>query len=214
MKTLIKNIKLVTQGEIFSGAVLIEGEEITKISRETDPKIEADNIIDGKNKLLIPGIIDDQVHFREPGLTHKGNIKSESAAAAAGGVTSYMEMPNTNPQATNIETLNQKFDIAEENSFVNYSFYMGATNDNINEILKIDPQSVCGLKVFMGSSTGNMLVDKHETLSRIFKESPVLVATHCEDEDTIVKNTSIYKNKYGEDNIPISAHYKIRSEEA
>ncbi|HYQ57120.1 MAG TPA: dihydroorotase, partial [Draconibacterium sp.] len=163
--------------------------------------------------LLIPGVIDDQVHFREPGLTHKGEIATESKAAAAGGVTTYMEMPNTNPQTVTQEELQRKFDRAAEVSAVNYSFYMGATNDNLQEVLKTDPTKVCGIKVFMGSSTGNMLVDDDKTLSEIFKNAPTLVATHCEDEATIKANTEIARQRYGE-NVPISRHCHIRSDEA
>ena len=162
---------------------------------------------------LIPGVIDDQVHFREPGLTHKGNIASESAAAVAGGVTSFMEMPNTKPQATSIEELEKKYAIASESSWANYSFYLGATNDNIDEVSKINPKNICGLKVFMGSSTGNMLVDNDETLCAIFKESPVIITTHCEDEAIIQANTRLFRDKYG-DSMPFKYHADLRSAEA
>ncbi len=170
-------------------------------------------MIDASGLLLIPGVIDDQVHFREPGLTHKGEIATESRAAVAGGVTTYMEMPNTVPQAVTQEELEKKYARAAEVSAANYSFYMGATNDNLNEVLKTDPSKVCGIKVFMGSSTGNMLVDDDETLSGIFKNAPTLVATHCEDEATIKKNTEIARQRYGE-NVPISRHCHIRNDEA
>ena len=161
----------------------------------------------------MPGVIDDQVHFREPGMTYKAEIYTEAKAAVAGGITSFMEMPNTNPQTTTIEKLNEKFAIAKEKSLANYSFYMGATNDNLDELLKVNPKTVCGIKVFMGSSTGNMLVDNPESLAKIFSQAPTLIATHCEDEATIRKNTETYKEKYGED-IPFKYHPEIRSTEA
>ncbi|WP_319499606.1 dihydroorotase [uncultured Draconibacterium sp.] len=216
MKTLIKDATIVNEGLKFKGSVLIDGEKIEKIFPHVVPadfdtsQIE---VIDATGLLLIPGAIDDQVHFREPGLTHKGEIATESKAAAAGGVTTYMEMPNTNPQAVTQEELQKKFDRAAEVSAVNYSFYMGATNDNLQEVLKTDPTKVCGIKVFMGSSTGNMLVDDDATLSEIFKHAPTLVATHCEDEATIKANTEIARQRYGE-NVPISRHCHIRSDEA
>ncbi len=216
MKTLIKNARIINEGQIFSGAVLIDGELIAKIFRgETisDEFLWGATVIDAKGKYLIPGAIDDQVHFREPGLTHKGEIATESKAAVAGGVTSYMEMPNTNPQAVTQEILEQKYQRAAEVSAANYSFYMGATNDNLDEVLKTNGSDVCGIKIFMGSSTGNMLVDNETVLSEIFKNTKLLVATHCEDEPTIIKNTAIYREKYG-DFVPISAHPKIRSAEA
>ena len=216
MKTLIKNARIINEGRIFSGAVLIKGEFIVKvIDGETIPEEAARGatVIDAKGQLLIPGVIDDQVHFREPGLTHKGEIATESRAAVAGGVTSYMEMPNTNPQAVTQELLEQKYARAAEVSSANYSFYMGATNNNLDEVLKTDGSDVCGIKIFMGSSTGNMLVDDEEVLSEIFRNTKLLVATHCEDEPTIIRNTAIYREKYGEF-IPLSAHPKIRSAEA
>ena len=169
--------------------------------------------IDAKGKWLIPGVIDDQVHFREPGLTHKGDIYSESKAAVAGGITSFMEMPNTMPQTTTIEALEHKYALGAEKSLANYSFYMGATNTNLDELRKVDPEKVCGVKVFMGSSTGDMLVDNTETLSSIFKEIPMLIATHCEDEATILQNKTYYRNLLGDD-IPVKYHPLIRSEEA
>ncbi len=216
MKTLIKNAQIVNEGRIFKGAVLIDGEYISKV-------IEGDHIpaeyatgitvMDAAGQYLIPGAIDDQVHFREPGLTHKGEIATESRAAVAGGVTSYMEMPNTNPQAVTQELLEEKYRRAAEVSAANYSFYLGATNDNLDEVLKTDGTKVCGIKIFMGSSTGNMLVDNEEVLSEIFRNTKLLVATHCEDEPTIIRNTAIYREKYGEF-VPISAHPIIRSAEA
>ena len=216
MKTLIKDATIVNEGLKFKGSVLIDGEKIEKIFPHTIPADFDTNhteVIDATGLLLIPGVIDDQVHFREPGLTHKGEIATESKAAAAGGVTTYMEMPNTNPQAVTQEELQKKFDRAAEVSAVNYSFYMGATNNNLQEVLKTDPTKVCGIKVFMGSSTGNMLVDDDKTLSEIFKNAPTLVATHCEDEATIKANTEIARQRYGE-NVPISRHCHIRSDEA
>lgn len=216
MKTLIKNARIINEGRIFKGAVLIDGELIARIFEGNDIP-EAYEIgaivIDAAGKYLVPGAIDDQVHFREPGLTHKGEIATESKAAVAGGVTSYMEMPNTNPQAVTQEILEQKYQRAAEVSAANYSFFMGATNDNLEEVMKTDGKKVCGIKIFMGSSTGNMLVDNEEVLSEIFKNTKLLVATHCEDEPTIVRNTAIYREKYGEF-VPISAHPKIRSAEA
>ena len=210
---LINKATLINEGKTYTANLLIEDAYISKISAKNIHPPGGTTIIEAEGKLLIPGVIDDQVHFREPGLTHKGDIYTESRAAAAGGVTSFMEMPNTMPQATTIKELDKKFEIASEKSLVNFSFYLGATNDNIDEIKKIDPESVCGLKVFMGSSTGNMLVDNIESLDKIFAVSPVLIATHCEDENTIRKNTSEYFQKYGE-NIPFRYHAEIRSAEA
>jgi len=215
MKTLIKNARIVNEGQIFVGAVLINGEFISKVyTGEPIPEeVKGAAIVDAGGQYLFPGVIDDQVHFREPGLTHKGEIATESRAAVAGGVTSYMEMPNTNPQAVTQEILEQKYKRAAEVSAANYSFYMGATNDNLDEVLKTDGSNVCGIKIFMGSSTGNMLVDNEEVLSEIFRNTKLLVATHCEDESTIIRNTALYREKYG-DFVPISAHPKIRSAEA
>ncbi|WP_010663092.1 dihydroorotase [Marinilabilia salmonicolor] len=213
MKTLIKNATIINQGSSFEGSVLINDRLIEKIFRKEDLLPDADKTIDAEGCYLIPGVIDDQVHFREPGLTHKADIYTESGAAVAGGITSFMEMPNTNPQTTSIETLNDKFRIGEERSAANYSFYMGATNDNLEEVLKADPSTVCGVKVFMGSSTGNMLVDKKEALENIFREVPMLIATHCEDENTIKNNTKRFKEKYGEE-MPFRYHPQIRSAEA
>lgn len=211
---LIKDVNIVNENKIIHGNIYIKDGIIAKIvSTNSKESFNALKTIDGEGKYLFPGIIDDQVHFREPGLTHKADIYTESKAAVAGGITSFMEMPNTKPQATSINELEKKYILASEKSLANYSFYLGATNDNINEIKKIDPKLVCGVKVFMGSSTGNMLVDNEITLTNIFKESPVLIATHCEDEEIIQKNTQYYKDKYGED-LPLKYHPYLRSEEA
>lgn len=216
MKTLIKNARIINEGKMFEGAVLIDGEFISGIfenSHIPSEKIQNATVIDANNQYLIPGVIDDQVHFREPGLTHKGEIATESKAAVAGGVTSFMEMPNTNPQAVTQQLLEEKYYRASQVSAANYSFYMGATNDNLEEVLKTDGTNVCGIKIFMGSSTGNMLVDNEDVLSEIFRNTKLLVATHCEDEPTIIANIARYREKYGEF-VPISAHPKIRSAEA
>ena len=211
---LVKNARIVNKGISTLGFVLVRG-GIIKAVGKGEPAEEAGvvEVIDAGGKYLIPGLIDDQVHFREPGLTHKGEIATESKAAVAGGITSFMEMPNTIPQATSIEELEKKYDRAAEVSLANYSFYLGATNDNIKEIKRLDPSRNCGVKVFMGSSTGNMLVDKREALEQIFAGSPTLIATHCEDEATIRKNTEAQRQKYGEE-IPVNLHPLIRSEEA
>ena len=213
MTTLITNATIVNEGTVNQGNVLIKDGLIASVSEALIENSEADVIIDGTGKYLFPGLIDDQVHFREPGLTHKGEIYSEAKAAVAGGVTSFMEMPNTVPNALTIPLLEDKYTRASEVSLANYSFFMGASNDNIEEVLKVDPQTVCGIKVFMGSSTGNMLVDSEEALKQLFSRCKLLIATHCEDEATIRKNTSDYIAKYG-DNIPIKCHPLIRSEEA
>jgi dihydroorotase len=216
MKTIIHQATIINEGTQFTGSVLIEGEFIKEIYKERKvPQaiLNESTVIDGTGKLLIPGVIDDQVHFREPGLTHKGEIATESRAALAGGITSYMEMPNTIPQATTQEELAKKYARAAEVSAANYSFFMGATNNNLDEVLATDPTQVCGIKIFMGSSTGNMLVDDEQTLSEIFKHAPTLVATHCEDEEIIRQNTLIYRQKYGEI-VPISRHPRIRTAEA
>ncbi|MEX0980947.1 MAG: dihydroorotase [Bacteroidales bacterium] len=211
---LIKNARIVNEGAITHGYVVVRHGIIQAVG-VGEPGVESDYAIeiDANGQYLIPGVIDDQVHFREPGLTHKADIFSESKAAVSGGITSYMEMPNTNPQTTTIEALENKYILAEEKSFANYSFYLGATNNNINEIRKLDPKRNCGVKVFMGSSTGNMLVDNRNTLEKIFSDSPTLVATHCEDEAIIQENTAIFRDKYGEQ-VPVSAHPLIRTEEA
>lgn len=213
MRTLIKNARIVNEGEIFNGFVLIENEIISKVGTETSELPSADHVIDAQNKFLIPGLIDDQVHFREPGLTHKGDIQSESTAAVAGGITTFMEMPNTVPQAVTIEELEKKYDIAAKTSLGNYSFYLGVTNNNINEIRSIDPSRICGIKIFMGSSTGDMVVDNDNSLDNVFHDSPVLIATHCEDDDTIKENQQKYIEKFGDD-IPYEHHADIRSHEA
>ena len=214
MRYLIKNATLVNEGKSFMASVLISGETIEKII-PTECQQDFDNceIIDAKGLLLLPGAIDDQVHFRDPGLTHKGDIATESRAAIAGGVTSFMDMPNTVPNTLTQQLLQDKYDIAAEKSMANYSFYMGVSNDNIDEVLKTDPKNVCGIKAFMGSSTGNMLVNNELPLQRLFQEAPCLIATHCEDEDTIRRNMEIFKAKYGDD-APASVHPLIRSEEA
>ncbi len=212
---LIKNATIINENRTFTGSVLVENEYI-KAVYEGDAPIEINGsftTVDGTGKMLIPGVIDDQVHFREPGLTHKGNIYSESKAAVAGGVTSFMEMPNTMPLTTTIEALEDKYKLGAEKSFANYSFYMGATNSNIDELRKVDIRNVCGVKIFMGSSTGNMLVDNKETLSNIFAEIPLLIATHCEDEATIQANKARYKALHGDD-LPIQFHPLIRNAEA
>ncbi len=212
---LIQNATIINENKTFLGSVLVENEYIKAIF-EGDAPIEIEGAyttVDATGKLLIPGVIDDQVHFREPGLTHKGNIYSESKSAVAGGVTSYMEMPNTMPLTTTIEALEDKYKLGAERSFANYSFYMGATNTNLDELLKVDPRKVCGLKIFMGSSTGNMLVDNREALSNIFAEIPMLIATHCEDEATIQANKAYYKGLHGDD-LPIQFHPLIRNAEA
>jgi len=210
----LKNVNIVNKEHQFLGNIYIIDGIINKIYSINDhPEINPDKVIDANGKYLFPGIIDDQVHFREPGLTHKAEIYTESKAAVAGGITSFMEMPNTKPQATTIEILEEKYKIASKKSLANYSFYLGATNDNISEIKKANPRNICGVKVFMGSSTGNMLVDDEEALSKIFKDSPLLIATHCEDEKTIIENTEKYKKEFGED-LPIKYHPLIRNEEA
>ena len=211
---LIKNARIVNEGSTTEGYVVVRHGIIQAVG-EGKPDVPSDYAIeiDAGGQYLMPGVIDDQVHFREPGLTHKADIFTESKAAVSGGMTSFMEMPNTKPQAVTIEELEKKYALAAEKSFANYSFYLGATNDNIGEIKKLDPARNCGVKVFMGSSTGNMLVDDRKALEQIFSESPTLVATHCEDEETIRKNTEVYREKYG-DMIPVWAHPLIRSEEA
>lgn len=216
MGILLKNAKIVNENTIFSGHVLIEKDIIAKIFKEVDDITsyeKTNKVIDVKGNYLLPGVIDDQVHFREPGLTHKATIQTESRAAVAGGITSFMEMPNTVPNTLTQELLQDKYNIAEKTSYANYSFYMGASNDNIEEVLKTDPKTVCGVKVFMGSSTGNMLVDNPKTLEELFSKCKLLIAAHCEDEDTIRKNMAIYKEKYGED-VPVTCHPEIRNEEA
>src|SRR5690554_1471841 len=213
MTTLIKNAKIVNEGEIFEGDVLIENEFIFEIAEQISVKSSDWKIIDAEGNYLIPGMIDDQVHFREPGLTHKADIESESKAAVAGGITSYIEQPNTLPNAVTQELLEQKYQIAAKKSFANYSFMMGATNDNLEEVLKTNPKNVAGIKIFLGSSTGNMLVDDIEVLENIFSNTKMLIAVHCEDEATIKSNLEKYQQEFGQD-IPVAYHPKIRSEEA
>lgn len=208
---LIKAASIVNEGNIFTSDLLIKNGRIEKI--DSNINVSADIEINAEGLHLLPGMIDDQVHFREPGLTHKADIFTESMAAVAGGITSFMEMPNTVPNTLTQELLADKYAIAQHTSLANYSFYMGASNDNIEEVLKTDPKNVCGVKVFMGSSTGNMLVDNEKTLENIFSKAPMLVATHCEDEATIRHNLAAYKEKYGED-ITIDMHPLIRSAEA
>ena len=211
-KFLIKGGTIINEQKRFVGDILINNGRIERI----DPSIQVQGQvteINAEGKYIIPGMIDDQVHFREPGLTHKGNIASESRAAVAGGITSFMEMPNTVPNALTQELLEDKFQIAAKSSPANYSFFMGASNDNAEEVLRTNPNNVCGVKIFMGSSTGNMLVDREATLERLFSTVPMLIATHCEDEATVRKNLALHVEKYGE-HIPISAHPIIRSEEA
>ncbi|MDG1798166.1 MAG: dihydroorotase [Flavobacteriales bacterium] len=211
-KLIIRNAKITNENKEFIGDIVIEDSFISEISNQSISGT-FDEELDASNLLLIPGMIDDQVHFREPGLTEKANIFTESRAAVAGGITSFMEMPNTVPNTVTQQLLEEKYQIAKQNSVANYSFFMGANNDNLKEVLKTDGEHVCGIKVFMGSSTGNMLVDNKETLSQIFKNSPLLIATHCEDEQTVRKNLAIFKEKYGS-NIPFGMHPSIRSEEA
>ena len=211
---LIKNATIINEGKSYRSDLLIKDELISSIiSAEKLPLPAGTKIIDATGLLLIPGIIDDQVHFRQPGLTHKGDIFSESRAAVAGGVTSFMDMPNTDPQTVTIDLLNEKYRIGSENSLTNYSFYIGATNTNLNEVMKADPSAVCGIKLFMGSSTGNMLVDNENTLKELFSRAILPVTAHCEDEPTIRKNSEIFREKYGEE-VPVKMHPLIRSREA
>lgn len=210
---LIKNANIVNEGAIFTGDILIEGEYIKEIGASISAKTPDVRVIDAEGKYLLPGAIDDQVHFREPGLTQKATIATESKAAIAGGITSFIEMPNTNPQATTIEKLEEKFEIASKTSMANYSFMFGGTNDNLDEILKVDAKKVAGLKLFLGSSTGNMLVDDPNVLEKIFENTNLLISVHCEDEATIRKNFQEHVDKFGDD-IPIKYHPIIRSEEA
>jgi len=211
MLTLIKNATLVNEGEIYASDVLIENQKIKRIAQEMS--IASGQIIEAKGLHLLPGVIDDQVHFREPGLTHKGDIYTESKAAIAGGITSFMEMPNTNPQALTQGLLENKYQIASQKSIANYSFFMGASNNNLLEVLKTNPKNVGAIKIFMGSSTGNMLVDNKHVLEQIFSKSPMLIAVHCEDEKTIQENVKQAKRQYGE-KVPISEHPNIRNADA
>lgn len=211
MKILIKNAQIVNEGQIIKSDILIENDLISKIDSQISE--DADQIIDAEGKYLLPGVIDDQVHFREPGLTHKGDIESESRSAIAGGTTSFIEQPNTVPNAVTQELLADKYEIASQKAYANYGFMMGGTNDNLQEVLKTNPRNVPGIKLFLGSSTGNMLVDNPETLENIFSNTKMLIAVHCEDEATIKENTQKYLDEYGED-IPVKFHHLIRSEEA
>jgi dihydroorotase len=210
--TLIKNAKLVNEGEIYHADVYIKGAFIEKIERQ-GIAMAADTVIDAQGLYLLPGLIDDQVHFREPGLTHKGEIYTEAKAAVAGGITSYMEMPNTSPSATTIDLLEQKYARASACSLANYSFFMGTTNHNLAELLKVDPSTVCGVKIFMGSSTGDMLVDDPEALEQIFAQVKTLIATHCESDPMVKQNQADTIAQFGED-IDASYHPIIRNEEA
>ncbi len=212
MKTyLIKNAHIVNEGEIVVGDVLLNEGRIEKIgSGISSPSA---TVLNATGKYLFPGMIDDQVHFREPGLTHKGDLHTEPKAAVAGGITSFMEMPNTIPNTLTQDLLEEKYQIASQKSLANFSFYMGASNDNLEEVLKTNPENVCGVKIFMGASTGNMLVDNKKSLEKIFSKSPMLIAVHCEDEPTIRKNMEMYRKEYGE-KVPMKFHPLIRSEEA
>lgn len=212
-KILIKNAKIVNENSIFLGDVLIDGEFIVEVNSSITLDEKDITVIDANQQYLIPGLIDDQVHFREPGLTHKANIETESRAAIAGGITTFIEMPNTVPQATTQELLEEKFKIAAKTSYANFSFMFGGTNDNLEELLKTDPKKVAAIKLFLGSSTGNMLVDNEQVLEKIFSSTDMLIAVHCEDEATVKKNLEEQKAIYGED-IPIELHPIIRSEEA
>ncbi len=216
MKQIIYNAKIINDGKRFDGYVVIDGEYISKVGEGIPPTFvieECEEKIDAQGMLLLPGAIDDQVHFREPGLTNKADIACESQAAVAGGVTSFMDMPNNKPATTTVELLEQKYDRAAQVSSANYSFYVGATNENIAELRKIDFSNVCGVKVFMGSSTGNMLVDDKDTLRRIFTEIPSIIAIHSEDEATINRNKEYYTSRFGND-LPVFFHPLVRSAEA
>jgi dihydroorotase len=210
-RILIRNGTIVNEGQSIEGDLFIENGRVAQVGGTLSKK--ADLEIDASGLHILPGVIDDQVHFREPGLTHKAEIATESRAAVAGGVTSYMEMPNTKPPATTQKRLEEKYTRAAKTSLANYSFFMGAANDNLDEVLRTDPKEVCGIKVFMGSSTGNMLVDKEQTLRGLFSKSPMLIATHSEDEATIRANEEQYRYKYGEE-VPFHLHPEIRSVEA
>ena len=214
VKRIIKGAKIVNEGKVFLGDVVIVNDLIHEIKEQSLNNNNSDfEIIDAKGLYVIPGVIDDQVHFRDPGITYKGDIYTESRAAVAGGITSFMDMPNTIPNCLTQEILQNKYDHASTLSIANYSFYMGASNDNLSEVVKTNPKNVCGIKIFMGSSTGNMLVDNNDTLEGIFSNAPILVAVHCEDEETIKRNTTEYYEKYG-DSISTNLHPEIRSSEA
>lgn len=211
--TIIKNAKIVNERQIIEGDILIENDTIKDIASSISVKSADMTVIDAEGNYVLPGMIDDQVHFREPGLTHKANIETESRAALAGGITSFIEMPNTKPQTTTVEKLEEKFEIASKTSHANYSFMFGGTNDNLDEILKLDSKNVAGLKLFLGSSTGNMLVDDPKVIEKIFSSTDIVISVHCEDEATIRENLAKYKAEYGDD-IPMEKHPIIRSEEA
>jgi dihydroorotase len=212
--TLIRNATVVNEGKTFRGDLLIKDEYISAIGPPGEIKSPpGSEIIDASGLILIPGVIDDHVHFREPGLTHKADILSETRSAAAGGITSFMDMPNTIPQAVTIKTLEEKYRLGSENSLINYSFYIGASNNNLNEIMKVDPAQVCGIKLFMGASTGNMLVDNKDVLRELFSNAVIPIAAHCEDETLIRKNSELFRQKYGDD-VPVKMHPLIRSREA
>tara|TARA_B100000287_G_scaffold367162_1_gene362755 strand:+ start:1616 stop:2953 length:1338 start_codon:yes stop_codon:yes gene_type:complete len=211
MKKLLKNAQIINEGSLVAADVMIQGDRIVKVAKIIDD--DEAQVIDLSGKFLMPGVIDDQVHFREPGLTHKGCIYSEAKAAVAGGITSFMEMPNTKPQALTQALLEDKYLIGAKDSLANYSFFMGASNENLEEVLKTDPKHVAGVKIFMGSSTGNMLVDDKQVLNDIFSKCDMLIAVHCEDEETVRKNSAQMKSEYGED-LPIRFHPIIRNEEA
>ena len=215
-KTLIKNVIVVNEGKQYKASVTIDGEIIKKIvTHEECSDEEFDTVIDGSNQYLLPGIIDDHVHFRDPGLTQKGDISSESCAAVAGGVTSIMDMPNTTPQTTSLEALEEKLKLMANKCHTNYSCYFGATNQNVDILPQLDRHNICGVKVFMGASTGNMLVDRLKSLEAIFNNTNLLIATHCENQDLIRQNTQHYKQQNGNpDDLPLKYHPIIRSEEA
>lgn len=208
---MLKNATVINEGEIFNADIIIKGQRIHSIDKSCNLSDNQAHIIDCSDKFLIPGVIDDQVHFREPGLTHKANIATESRAAVAGGVTTFMEMPNTQPPALTVDLLEDKYKIAAQSSPANYSFFMGVSNDNADEVLRADPRNVCGIKIFMGSSTGNMLVDNEFTLRKLFKEASMLIAVHCEDENLIHQHMDFYKAKFGDD-MDASFHPVIRDE--
>ncbi len=216
MRTIINNATIVNEGRKFVGSVVVEDNFIIEVIEGGEAVAkDSDNVIDATGLYLFPGVIDDHVHFREPGLTHKADIASESRTAAAGGVTSYMEMPNTAPQTTTLELLEDKFRLGAANSRVNYSFFFGATNDNVDLLPQLDKERVCGVKVFMGSSTGNMLVDREDALHRLFETSPLLIMTHCEDTEIINANIKAFKKTYkGQNDFPVRYHSRIRSVEA
>lgn len=212
MKTLICNAQLVNEGRISTQDLLIENGRISNIARQISAPADA-KVIDAQGNHLIPGMIDDQVHFREPGFPNKGTIASESRAAVAGGITSFMEMPNVNPQTTNLDALEDKYSRASQSSLANFSFYLGATNNNVEEIKRLNPSQACGIKIFMGASTGNMLVDNEKTLNDIFANTPAVIATHCENSPMISEKEAEYRARYG-DSIPMNLHGEIRSREA